>query len=284
MRGSAALIASAVCLTALTPTAAGARAPVPGSSCRAFPADNVWNMDVSKLPVNPKNQVWKRSMHVGSTLLHPDFGPPAYGMPYDVVPGSHPKVHVRFTYADESDPGPYPFGPDIHVEGGSDRHAIMIDRDTCVLYELYAASWSGGNPTAGSGAIFHLTGPDANDLRPATWTSADAAGLPIFPGLVRWDEVKAGAIDHAIRFTASCTSQRFLWPARHQAGSGDPSCPPMGARFRLKAGFREAGFSTDARVILTAMKRYGLIVADNGSDWYFQGEVTGIGRTTCSTS
>jgi hypothetical protein len=248
---------------------------VPGSSCRVFPADNVWNMDVSKLPVHPKNTIWKRSMHAGSTLLHPDFGPPAYGMPYDVVPGSYPKVHIGFTYGDESDPGPYPFGPDIHVEDGSDRHAIMIDRDACVLYELYAASWNGGSPTAGSGAIFHLTGPNANDLRPATWTSADAAGLPILPGLVRWDEVRAGVIDHAIRFTVSCTSRQFLWPARHQAGVDDNACPPMGARFRLKAGFGVAAFSADAKVILTAMKRYGLIVADNGSDWYFQGEVNG---------
>ena len=268
-------VAWALSLAMLAPAAAHPLAPVPGSSCRVFPADNVWNMDVSKLPVHPKSQVWKRAMNAGSTLLHPDFGPPAYGMPFDVVAGSHQKVHVDFTYADESDPEPYPFGPDIHVEGGSDRHAIMIDRATCVLYELYAASWNGGSPTAGSGAIFHLSGSNANDLRPATWTSADAAGLPIFPGLVRWDEVQAGTIDHAIRFTVSCTSRHFLWPARHQAGVDDPRCPPMGARFRLKVGFSETGFSADARVILTAMKRYGLIVADNGSDWYFQGEVNG---------
>ena len=203
----------------------------------------------------------------------PDFGPPNYGIPFDVVDGSHPTVHVEFGYADESDPGPYPFGPDIHVEGGSDRHANMIDRDTCTLYELYAAEWNGGEPTAGSGAIFHLEGPNANDLRPATWTSADAAGLPIFPGLVRWDEVNAGAIEHAIRFTVNCTSQHYVWPARHQAGSSDDRCPPMGARFRLKAGFDTSHYSADAKVIIDAMKHYGLIVADNGSDWYFQGEV-----------
>ena len=182
--------------------------------------------------------------------MHPDFGPPNYGIPFDVVDGSHPTVHVEFGYADESDPGPYPFGPDIHVEGGSDRHANMIDRDTCTLYELYAADWNGGEPTAGSGAIFHLEGPNANDLRPATWTSADAAGLPIFPGLVRWDEVNAGAIEHAIRFTVNCTSQHYVWPARHQAGSSDDRCPPMGARFRLKAGFDTSHYSADAKVII----------------------------------
>lgn len=274
MRGSVALIASLL-MVAAPPATTGvpARTPVPGTSCRVFPASNVWNMDVSRLPVHPKSGMWKRAMHAGSTMLHPDFGQPAYGLPYDVVAGSHPKVRIDFTYASESDAGPYPFGPDIRIEGSSDRHAIMIDEAACVLYELYDASWNGGNPTAGSGAIFPLTGPNANDLRPATWTSADAAGLPIFPGLVRWDEVVAGAIDHAIRFTVACTSRRFLWPARHQAGADDLRCPPMGARFRLKGGFSEAGFSRDARVIITAMKRYGMIVADNGSDWFFQGEV-----------
>lgn len=264
-----ALVVASLQVTSASPR----RAPVPGSSCRVFPADNVWNMDVSKLPIAEKNGVWKKSMHAGSTALHPDFGPPAYGMAFDVVDDTHQTVHVDFHYGDESDPGPYPFGPDVHVEAGSDRHALMIDRDTCTLYELYAAEWNGGNPTAGSGAVFHLEGPNANDLRPATWTSADAAGLPIFPGLVRWDEVRAGAIAHAIRFTVDCTSQRYLWPARHQAGSSDGRCPPMGARFRLKAGFDASAYSGDAKVILAAMKHYGLIVADNGSDWYFQGEV-----------
>jgi hypothetical protein len=247
--------------------------PVPGTTCAVFPEDNVWNMDVSRLPVHRKNKVWKRAMHASSTLLHPDFGPPAYGLPFDVVDGSHEKVRIDFLYADESDPGPYPFGPDIHVEGGSDRHALVVDRSTCTLYELFAVEWNAGDPSAGSGAIFHLDGPEANDLRPATWTSADAAGLPIFPGLVRWDEVKAGTIAHAIRFTASCTTRAFLWPARHQAGVADPRCPPMGARFRLRRGFDSSRFSRDAEVILTAMKRYGMIVADNGSDWFFQGEV-----------
>jgi hypothetical protein len=276
MRGKvpASFVALALLTTAFRAAAVtSTRAPVPGSSCRVFPADNVWNMDVSRLPVATRNKVWKRSMHAGSTLLHPDFGPPAYGMPFDVVDASHQTVHIDFSYADESDPGPYPFGSDTHIEDGSDRHATMIDRDTCTLYELYAAEWNGGQPTAGSGAVFQLEGANANDLRPTTWTSADAAGLPIFPGLVRWDEVNAGAIEHAIRFTVDCTSRRYLWPARHQAGSSDGRCPPMGARFRLKAGFDTSGYSVDAKVIISAMKHYGMIVADNGSDWYFQGEV-----------
>jgi hypothetical protein len=245
-------------------------APVPGSSCQVFPSDNVWNLDISRLPVNAKNAMWKAAMHAGSTNLHPDFGPPRYGIPFDVVGSSHPRVHVRFTYRSESDPGPYPFGGDTTIEGGSDRHAIMIDRDRCRLFELFAARWDQGRPRAGSGAIFDL---GSNALRHRGWTSADAAGLPIFPGLVRWDEVRAGRISHAIRFTADCTSRRFLWPARHQAGSSDRRCPPMGARFRLKRGFALKGAGRDAKVILAAMKRYGLILADNGSDWFFQGAV-----------
>lgn len=207
-------------------------------------------------------------MHAGSRDLHPDFGPPAYGIPFDVVGSGHAKVRLRFTYASESDRGPYPFGPDIRVEGGSDRHALIIDESDCTLYELFGADWNGGNPRAGSGAVFDLA---SNALRPSGWTSADAAGLPIFPGLLRWDEVHAGRVDHAIRFTAACTRRAYLWPARHQAGNAEPKCPPMGARFRLKPGFSAAGFGRAAKVIVRAMKHYGLILADNGSDWYFQG-------------
>jgi hypothetical protein len=242
--------------------------PVPGSMCEVFPANNVWNMDVSNLPVHPKSKTWKRSAHARSTLLHPDFGEPPYGLPYDVVDGSHATVEVDFRYADESDPGLYPFGPDIRVEDGSDRHALMVNTDTCTLYELFDANWHGGNPEAGSGATFDL---GSNHLRPAGWTSADAAGLPILPGLVRYDEVAAGEIDHALRFTVDCTRRRYVWPARHQAGVADPSCPPMGARFRLRSGFRLGRFSAEAQVVLRAMKRYGMMVADNGSDWYVQG-------------
>jgi hypothetical protein len=245
-----------------------------------FPSNNVWNMNASRLPLHERSAVWKGATHAGTTLLHPDFGPPAYGMPYDVVAHTKPRVAVRFQYASESDRVRYPFGPGVPVEGGSDRHAIMIDHATCTLFELYGARWSNGRATAGSGAVFHLTGARANDLRPATWTSADAAGLPIFPGLLRYNEVRAGAVRHAIRFTVGCTSRHFLWPARHQAGEADPRCPPMGARFRLNARFDISGFGPDARVILTAMKRYGLIVADNGSDWFFQGTVDPRWRNT----
>jgi hypothetical protein len=267
------LIAAVLAVTSVPAASAGpARVAPPGPGCAVFPADNVWNMDVSNLPRAKQNRSWKRAMHASTTLLHPDFGPPSYGIPFDLVDGTHPTVSVSFMYADESDPGPYPFGPDIAVEGGSDRHAIMIDVDTCILYELYAVMWNEGSPTAGSGAIFQLEGAAANDLRPNEWTSADAAGLPIFPGLVRWDEVRAGVIDHALRFTVGCTKQRHIWPARHDAGTDDRRCPPMGARFRLKARFDASGYSADAQVIIEAMKRYGMIVADNGDDWFFQGE------------
>jgi hypothetical protein len=266
------LVASAVAVIGVAPVRAtpAPTAPVPDTTCDVFPDDNVWNMDISALPKHPKSKVWKRSSRAGSTDLHPDFGPPSYGIPYDVVDASHADVEIGFGYADESDEGPYPFGPETTIEGGSDHHALMIDRDTCTLYELFDARWNGGDPRAGSGAIFDL---GSNELRPAGWTSADAAGLPISPGLVRWDEVQGGEIDHAIRFTVACTTRRFVWPARHQAGVADRRCPPMGARFRLKGGFDISGFAPNAQVVLLAMQRYGMIVADNGSDWYFQGTI-----------
>jgi hypothetical protein len=258
-------------LSAVPPMPAGA-ADVPGTACSVFPDDNVWNMDIRRLPIHSQSGRWKRSSHAGSTRLHPDFGPPSYGIPFDVVPSSHEKVSIDFQYDDESDPGPYPFGGDVRIEGGSDRHAIMIDEGTCRLYELFAVRRNGGHPTAGSGAIFDL---DSNALRPAGWTSADAAGLPIFPGLVRYDEVfgPGAGIHHALRFTVSCTRRSYVWPARHHAGVADPDCPPMGARFRLRGGFDISGYSAPAQIVLRAMKRYGMIVADNGSDWYFQGAV-----------
>ncbi len=281
MRWVRVAVALGLALPLLVAAGASARPRVPDPvPCRVFPADNVWNMNISRLPVNSRSAVWKRSAHAGTTNVHPDFGPPAYGMPYDVVAHSKARVRVRFRYASESDRRPYPFGRSTPVEGGSDRHVLMIDHATCALFELYAASWNGGHPTAGSGAIYALRGPHANDLRPAGWTSADAAGLPIFPGLIRYDEVRAGAIRHALRFTVGCTSTRYLWPARHEAGSSDPRCPPMGARFRLAAGFDISKFGHDARVILTAMKRYGMIVADNGSDWFVQGTVDPRWRNT----
>jgi hypothetical protein len=244
------------------------RAPIPGTSCTVFPTDNVWNTDVSTLPVHPMSDLWLDTMNADSALLHPDFGRPPYGMPFAVVDDSHDTVFIDFLYGDESDPGPYPFGPDTPLEEGSDAHALMVNGDTCVLYELFAADWNNGSPQAGSGAIFDLA---SNDLRPDDWTSADAAGLSILAGLVRYDEVRAGAINHAIRFTTQLTDCTHLWPARHDAGTCDPSYPPMGARFRLKASFSLNGFSRPTKVILRAMKRYGMFVSDNGSDWFFQG-------------
>ncbi|MDQ3991496.1 MAG: hypothetical protein M3245_04195 [Actinomycetota bacterium] len=277
MRRLRALVPCAV-LAALVPVATPLRAlpPPDAPACRVFPRNNVWNTRVDRLPRHPRNADWLATMEASTTRLHPDFGPSdgfPYGIPYEVVPGSHRKVAVEFLYADESDAGPYPFDGATPIEGGpgadGDRHALMIDRDRCVLYELFDAHWNGGSPRAGSGAIFDLS---RNLLRPAGWTSADAAGLPVFPGLVRLDEVRAGRIDHAIRFTARRTDRRFIWPARHQAGEAlDPTLPPMGARFRLKRSFDIEGYRDDTRVILRAMKRYGLILADNGSNWFFQG-------------
>jgi hypothetical protein len=264
------LVAAATVLAGALPAGA---AP-PGADCPLFPADNAWHADVSRLPVHPRSAAWITSMGGPGRRLHPDFGPAGpgeqpYGIPYVVVDGSHAKVTVSFDYDKESDTGPYPFGPDTPVEGGSDRHALMVDRDTCTLYELYAATWDPGGPTAGSGAIWDLR---SHDLRPSGWTSADAAGLPILPGLLRQDEVAAGLVDHAIRVTASRTDRSFLWPARHQAGAArDPNLPPMGARFRLRGDFDTSPYREDARVVLRAMQRHGLIVADNGSDWYFTG-------------
>ena len=259
----------------LSVAAAGTPAVGP---CPTLPADNVWNTDVSGLPVNSHSDAWIASSGGSGRLLHPDWGPSGgpvpYGIPWQLVDGSHQKVPVSFQYASESDPGPYPLGPDTPIEGGSsssgDRHALVVDTSTCTLYETWDTHYSSGGSTAGSGAIFHL-GSDA--LRPAGWTSADAAGLPILPGLVRYTEVQAGAIRHAIRFTVQQTDTSYLWPARHQAGSASsPSLPPMGARFRMKSGVDISHFSAQAQVILLAMKHYGLILADNGSNWYFQGD------------
>lgn len=249
--------------------------PPPGApNCPTFPANSVWHSDVSKMPVHPRNAAWKTSMSAATARLHPDFGPSfgeprPYGIPYDVVAGTHARVSVAFDYDDESDDVGYPIGDDTTIEMGSDRHALIIDRDACILFELYALRRANGGWAAGSGARFDLR---SNALRPQGWTSADAAGLSIFAGLLRRDEVAAGRVDHAIRFTADRTSRAFLWPARHQAGAtDDPNVPPMGARFRLRSSFDISGFRTDTQVVLRAMKRYGMILADNGSDWYFTG-------------
>ena len=248
------------------------------NGARPFPPDNAWNTHIDGASVDPASDVLIAAIGVGGHL-HPDFGADwnggPFGIPYVVVSGSTPGVPVTFDYADESDPGPWPISPGAPVEGGTgsrgDRHVIVIDRDHWTLHELFAA-YPGGDGTwhAGSGAIFDLS---SNALRPAGWTSADAAGLPIFPGLVRYDEVAGqGEIRHALRFTVSRTRRAYVNPARHWASSDpDPALPPMGMRVRLKASYDLSGFPAQARVILEALKTYGMFVADNGSNWYISG-------------
>jgi hypothetical protein len=209
------------------------------------------------------------------TGLHPDFGSGLWdgapiGIPITTARAGVPKSHVSFDYPDESDPGPYPIPRNVKIEGGGDRHALIVDTSTCKLYELYALQRTGSGWHAGSGAIWSLR---SNRVRPAGWTSADAAGLPITPGLVRWSEVAAGHIDHALRFTVGRTRRAYIYPARHYAsGLTDPNLPPMGLRVRLRADYPIAGFPRQARIVLAALKTYGMIVADNGSSWYISGE------------
>lgn len=275
---AAALATGGVAAAAPAPQRTASVVPVAGSACRAFPADNYWNTDIRSLPVDPRSATWLSHMSTGRNL-HPDFGPsygdgPGYGIPVTVVGRYHRKVRVRFDDASESDRVRYPFGRDTRIEGGrgsaGDKHAIVVDRSRCRLYETWNTRVRHGRWRAGSGAVWSLS---SNRLRPDGWTSADAAGLPILPGLLRWNEVKAGRVDHAIRFTTDVTSRHHLWPARHDAGSTDSwAYPPMGARFRLRASFDAAGFSARARAVITAMKTYGLVLADNGSPWFFTGE------------
>ena len=263
-------------------TAAPAVSRLPGTPCHVFAADNYWHADISGLPVNRRSAQWMRHMSP-SSRLHPDFGPSygaqpvPYGIPVTIVGANHPKVRVHFSYASESDHRLYPLGADTRIEGGrsasGDRHAIIVDKSTCRLYETWSTRKTSSGWHAGSGAIWSLT---SNRLRPDGWTSADAAGLPILPGLLRLDEVKRGFVDHAIRFTTDVTDQRHIWPARHDAGSvRNRAYPPMGARFRLKASFSLKGYRADTKVVLRAMKTYGLVLADNGSPWYFQGRASG---------
>jgi len=241
----------------------------PPGTCRLFPATNVWNKRVDALPVASNSGTLIGTIGA-SAHLHPDFGSYlGYGIPINVVGSTTPRSLVSFDYADESDAGPYPIPSSPRIEDGSDRHLLMWDLDACRLYELFAAERTGSGWHAGSGAIWSLT---SNALRPDGWTSADAAGLPILPGLVRFDEVAGGAVNHAIRFTAPTTRSAHIYPARHHAGSGaSSSLPPMGMRVRLKASFDISGFSPRVRVILVAMQRYGMILADNGSPWFFTG-------------
>ncbi len=242
-----------------------------------FPKDNPWNTDISGYPVHPNSDAFIKSIGLDKPL-HPDFGAPwegrPNGIPYVLVKGNQPKVPVHFLYADESDPGPYPIPPNPPIEGGKDskgdRHLLIIDVDNKMLYELYRVFETDKGWKADSGAIFDLT---SNKLRPLGWTSADAAGLPIFPGLVRYDEVvEKGEIDHALRFTVERTQRGYILPATHLAShSRDPNLPPMGLRVRLKADFDISGFPKEAQVILKALKKYGMILADNGGDWFISG-------------
>lgn len=274
-------LALASSLGAAVPVASASPAlekPVARTTCSEFPANNWWHADVRRLPVHPRSRQWLSHMSTDRDL-HPDFGPsygagPDYGIPITVVGRQHRKVRVRFLYRDESDRVRYPLGADTRIEGGrssdGDRHAVIVERGSCRLYELFALRKSNGRWRAGSGAVWSLRG---NKLRPDGWTSADAAGLPILPGLLRWNEVRAGQVDHAIRFTTDVTSRWHLWPARHDAGAtSSRSYPPMGARFRLRASYRPAGLSRHARIAVRAMKKHGLVLADNGSPWFFQGE------------
>jgi hypothetical protein len=242
-----------------------------------FPNDNPWNQDISTQPVDPNSAKLISSIGL-TTGLHPDFGTTwngaPNGIPYVVVGADQPSVPVSFDYADESDPGPYPIPPDAPIEGGpngdGDRHVLVVDKDAGKLYEMFYAFKSGAGWHAGSGAVFDL---NSNQLRPAGWTSADAAGLPIFPGLVRYEEaVLNGSINHALRFTVARTRRAYVYPARHFASSyTSKNLPPMGMRVRLKASFNVAPFPPEVRVILNALKKYGMFVADNGSSWYLSG-------------
>jgi hypothetical protein len=277
------LLVGLACLTNTSASDFNFQQPEEGLSstiagCPILPVDNVWNTRIDNLPIDTRSEAYINSIGA-NTGLHPDFGAGEWngepiGIPYNLVDSDIPKVEVSFEYASESDPGPYPIPMNPKIEGGADsqgdRHVLIVDTSSCILYELYNA-WpqEDGSWWAGSGAIFNM---NSNDLRPAGWTSADAAGLPILPGLARYDEVSAGEITHALRFTAMSTRNEYIWPARHQASTNpNPNVPPMGQRFRLKASFDIQSFSPPVQVILMALKTYGMILADNGSNWYLSG-------------
>ncbi|MEZ5099111.1 MAG: hypothetical protein R3C15_04785 [Thermoleophilia bacterium] len=275
MRALLGVIAAAVGL-GLVPAAQAL--PLPGApGCAIFPADSPWNQRVDGLPVAASSDAIVRSIGL-EDAMHADFGSGTWnggpiGIPITVVGAKAPRFRPRFDYADESDRGPYPIPKAVRIEGGrrssGDRHALIVDRTSCKLYELYALYPTRKGWRAGSGAIWSLR---SNALRPEGWTSADAAGLPILPGLARYDEVARGGIDHALRFTVERSRRAFVYPARHFASDDDdPSLPPMGLRLRLRADYPIEGFPPQARAVLLALKRYGMIVADNGSDWYVSG-------------
>ncbi len=247
--------------------------PVVGG-CPIFPADNWWNADISKYPLDPLSSQYINALPGN---LHPDFGEnPDYGIPFNIVPSDQKKVPVKFRYGSQSDPGPYPIPPDAQIEGGKnskgDRHVLVLQQVKCRLYEMWDAYPINGGKKwrAGSGALFHL---NSNKLRPDGWTSADAAGLPILPALIKCDEVQAGEIDHALRVTFNETQQGYIHPATHYASdSRKKTLPPMGLRLRMKASYDTSGLYGESAIIAAAMKKYGMFVADNGSNWYFQGE------------
>lgn len=261
-----------------TLTPAPTHTPQPGGGptiggCNVFPSNNPWNANISAYPVHPNSQNFINNILAGSGTdkLHPDFGSnPEYGIPYIVVPQSQPLVPINFTdYGDESDPGPYPIPLNSPIEGGGDRHVLAVQQGTCKLFEMFVAVPQADRWDAASGAVFDLS---SNALRPLGWTSADAAGLPILPGLVRYDEVQAGAIRHALRFTVQSSQRAYILPATHWASSStDPNRPPMGLRLRLKATYDISGYSGQTRVVLEALRTYGMIVADNGSNWFISG-------------
>jgi hypothetical protein len=239
------------------------------SGCRIFPANNIWNTRVDGLPVDPNSNAYIDLM--GPDLpLHGDFGASA-GIPYTVTGGRGVRADVVFTQTPaESDPGPYVIPESARVEDGSDGHVLVLDTERCRLYELFGAEKTGGRSwNAKSGATFDLA---SNGLRPAGWTSADAAGLPILPGLIRYDEAVSGRIAHALRFTARVTRKSYVWPARHRASYHDSAkLPPMGQRFRLRSSFDASGFSPEARAIVAALQEYGMMLADNGGPWFVSG-------------
>jgi hypothetical protein len=271
-------LVGAAAVVALVPALVSAH-PLPGAPrCPIFPADNPWNQRVDRLPVAADSARLIASIGLDAPV-HPDFGSGRWdgapiGIPFSVVSSRTRRVPVSFEYASESDRGPYPIPPGVPIEGGrgstGDRHVIVVDRDSCRDYELYAAYPLGGGLRwrAGSGAVFDLR---SDRLRRAGWTSADAAGLPILPGLARYDEVARGSIDHALRFTAPCTSRRYVYPARHFASTCSGFYPPMGLRVRLRASVDISKLPRQARIVAEALKRYGMILADNGSPWYISG-------------
>ena len=279
---AASLCALAACADGTGPSSETEPSPAPGipglgplaslAGYRPFPADNAWNRDVSNDPVDPSSATLIASC--GIRNLHPDFGTvwngAPIGIPYTTAPGGQPPVTISFYYDDDSDPGEYRIPPDAPIEGGSDDHVLVVDRDRCILTEVFdATKLSDTAWEAGSGAFFNLS---SNALRTDGWTSADAAGLPILPGLARYDEVAAGEIAHALRFTAQRTQGAYIWPARHEASSiTDPNAPPMGARVRLRSDIDVSGYPAQVRVILVAPQRYGMFLADNGSNWYMSG-------------